>query len=133
MEYLWDGNCCQSIRLGDSTAPPSPDEDDPVAHWLAGYFQNEVDSFPALAAPATPFQQRLRHALWQIPRGETRSYGELARNLNSAPRAVGQALHANTLPLLVPCHRVVSAHDLGGFAFGCTWKQCLLAFEQATR
>lgn len=68
----------------------------------------------------TPFQQRVWQALQTIPPGQTLTYGELARQLGSAPRAVGQACGANPLPLIYPCHRVVSASGLGGFMQGAT-------------
>lgn len=63
----------------------------------------------------TPFRQRVWQALREIPVGETRTYGELARQLRSSPRAVGQALGDNPVPIVVPCHRVVSSAGLGGF------------------
>lgn len=66
----------------------------------------------------TPFQQRVWQALQTIPPGRTLTYGELARQLGSAPRAVGQACGANPLPVIYPCHRVVSASGLGGFMQG---------------
>ena len=50
-----------------------------------------------------------------IPRGETRSYGELAKQLRSAAQAVGQACGANPLPIVIPCHRVVGKAGMGGF------------------
>ena len=78
------------------------------------------DPTPALALPlracGTPFQRRIWAAISAIPRGQTRSYGELAKQLGSAARAVGQACGANPFPLIVPCHRVTSAQGLGGFA-----------------
>jgi methylated-DNA-[protein]-cysteine S-methyltransferase len=64
----------------------------------------------------TPFQQKVWRELQNIPRGETVTYGELAARLKSAPRAVGQACGANPIPIIVPCHRVVSKAGLGGFA-----------------
>ena len=64
----------------------------------------------------TDFQRRVWQALAEIPRGETRTYGDIARLLHSAPRAVGQACGTNHFPLVIPCHRVVSATGLGGFA-----------------
>ena len=64
----------------------------------------------------TDFQRRVWDALAAIPRGETRTYGDIARLLRSAPRAVGQACGTNYFPLVIPCHRVVSATGLGGFA-----------------
>lgn len=69
-----------------------------------------------LAPRGTPFQQRVWKALSQIPAGESRTYGEVARMIRSAPRAIGQACGANPLALIVPCHRVVGAQGaLGGF------------------
>ena len=65
---------------------------------------------------ATPFQRRVWAALERIPYGEVRTYGGLARELGTSPRAVGGACARNPLPLLVPCHRVVARDGLGGFA-----------------
>lgn len=69
-----------------------------------------------LKALGTPFQRRVWAQIAAIPRGETRTYGDLARALQSAPRAVGQACGTNYFPLVIPCHRVVAASGLGGFA-----------------
>ena len=83
----------------------------------------------------TPFQRRVRDRIAAIPNHQTRTYGELAALLHSAPRAVGQACGANPFPLIVPCHRVVAAHgQLGGFArqrggFLLDVKRWLLAHE----
>ena len=87
-----------------------------------------------LAGRGTDFQRRVWEAIAAIPRGRTRSYGELARELGSAPRAVGQACGANFFPLVIPCHRVVAAAGLGGFAhheggFHLRVKRWLLAHE----
>ncbi|MFO1323109.1 MAG: methylated-DNA--[protein]-cysteine S-methyltransferase [Burkholderiales bacterium] len=70
----------------------------------------------ALAPGGTPFQQRVWQALHGIAPGESRTYGEVARMVRSAPRAVGQACGANRIALIIPCHRVVGAlGSLGGF------------------
>jgi methylated-DNA-[protein]-cysteine S-methyltransferase len=64
----------------------------------------------------TPFRRRVWEALLQIPVGQSRTYGELARVLHSAPRAIGGACGANPIALVIPCHRVVGTHgSLGGF------------------
>jgi len=69
-----------------------------------------------LAPGGTAFRQRVWQALLQIPTGESRTYGELARQLHSAPRAIGGACGANPIALVIPCHRVVATHgSLGGF------------------
>lgn len=73
---------------------------------------------PLLPA-ATPHQRRVREVVSALPGGETMTYGEVAKRLgNSSPRAVGGACRANAVPLIVPCHRVVAAADVGGFMGG---------------
>ena len=83
----------------------------------------------------TAFQRRVWEQISAIPLGETRTYGDLARALRSAPRAVGQACGTNYFPLVIPCHRVVAASGLGGFAHSSSGyllevKRWLLAHEQ---
>ena len=64
----------------------------------------------------TPFQEKVLQQLLLIPYGETRSYGEIARILNTSPRAVGNACRNNPLSIIVPCHRVVAANGIGGYS-----------------
>ena len=91
----------------------------------------------ALSPAGTPFRQRVWAALTAIPRGQSRTYGEVARVVNSAARAVGQACGDNPLPLILPCHRVVAADgSLGGFMHATDGdpiaiKRWLLAHEGA--
>ena len=63
----------------------------------------------------TDFQRRVWQALSDIQPGAPLTYGQLAEKLGTAPRAVGGACGANPIPVIVPCHRVVSASGLGGF------------------
>lgn len=89
-----------------------------------------------MAASGTLFQRRVWRRISAIAAGRTRTYGEVARELGSAPRAVGQACGANPLPLVVPCHRVLAAGGIGGFAhheggFHLSVKRWLLAHEGA--
>jgi methylated-DNA-[protein]-cysteine S-methyltransferase len=69
-----------------------------------------------LAIEGTPFQKSVWQAMCAIPRGRTRTYGALARELGGEARAVGQACGDNRLPIVIPCHRVVAAGGIGGFA-----------------
>ena len=128
INYRWDGAVCSAIQL--LAAPEALSVgNDPVRVWLDAYFAGEVAPLPSLAKPRSAFQEAMRAALLAIPFGETRSYGEVAASLGTAPRAMGQALGANPLPLIIPCHRVVAARGLGGFSCGLAWKRRLLAFE----
>ncbi len=82
----------------------------------------------------TPFQKRVWEALRAIPRGETRSYGEVAESIGlpGAARAVGTACGANRVWVIVPCHRVVASNGgLGGYYFGLDQKRTLLEMERA--
>jgi methylated-DNA-[protein]-cysteine S-methyltransferase len=64
----------------------------------------------------TPFRQRVWQLLSRIPPGQTRTYGDVARELGSSARAVGQAVGDNPIPIVIPCHRVIAADgSLGGF------------------
>ena len=104
-----------------------------AARQLAAYFAGERREFGLPLAPqGTPFRLRVWEAMQAIPYGQTRSYGDLARDLDSAPRAIGGACGANPIPLVIPCHRVVGAGGaLGGFSggAGCDTKRQLLALE----
>jgi methylated-DNA-[protein]-cysteine S-methyltransferase len=88
-----------------------------LAEELERYLADPEFRFTVPLAPAgTPFQQRVWQALGAIAPGQSRTYGEVARMVRSAPRAVGQACGANRIALVIPCHRVVGAMGaLGGF------------------
>ncbi len=89
-----------------------------IRQQLGTWFADPAFTFTLpLAAPRTAFQARLRAALCATHHGDTITYGDLAKQLHSAPRAVGQALGSNPHPMIVPCHRIVSAgkNRLTGF------------------
>jgi methylated-DNA-[protein]-cysteine S-methyltransferase len=120
---------------GTPLVPPATPASLAVAEWITAYLADpDTPPPPALMPLGTAFQRRVWAAIARIPRGQVRRYGDLARELGSAPRAVGQACGANPLPLLIPCHRVVSAQGLGGFAnaqdgYLADTKRWLLAHE----
>ena len=106
-----------------------------VRRQLVEYFagQRRVFDLP-LAAAGTPFQQAVWRQLQEIPFGEVRSYGEIARAIGqpAASRAVGAANGANPIPVVIPCHRVIGADgSLTGFGGGLDWKVGLLELEGA--
>ncbi len=127
----------QKHHPGPLDAPQRPD--DPVlraaAGLLLGYFEGKTTEFDLpLDLHGTAFQRSVWQALLRIASGETRSYGEIARELGSpqAVRAVGSAVGSNPLSVIVPCHRVIgSAGDLTGYAGGVARKRALLQLEGA--
>ncbi|MBK9160999.1 MAG: methylated-DNA--[protein]-cysteine S-methyltransferase [Nitrosomonadales bacterium] len=87
-----------------------------VCDQLLRYFDDpDTEFFIPLRLEATPHRQKVWQAMLDIPRGRTRSYGELAAELHSGARAVGQACGANPVPIVIPCHRVVGKSGPGGF------------------
>jgi methylated-DNA-[protein]-cysteine S-methyltransferase len=102
-----------STPLKDPTSPMA----ERAARQLERYREDPDTRFDLpLLVEGTPFQRRLWDALCEIPRGKTLTYGELARRLGGEARAVGQACGDNRLPIVIPCHRVVAANGIGGFA-----------------
>ena len=100
--------------------------------WLDRYFagaRTSPDELP-LAPNGTPFRRKVWRRLRAIPYGETVTYGALAAELGSSPRAVGGAVGHNPISILIPCHRVVGGDgSLTGYAGGLDAKRALLALE----
>ena len=105
-----------------------------TADEIKAYFNGELKVFTKpYQLKGTPFQKKIWQAMSEIPYGETRTYGELARMLNTSARAVGGACGKNPLPIIVPCHRVLAAgNKIGGYSGGKgrTTKEKLLALEK---
>lgn len=126
------------LAAGDDPAPVPPAGLDPtaLADKLRRYFDGEAVVFDEPLAPGlgTAFQQRVWALCRAIPRGQTRSYGDLAREADSpgAARAVGRAMALNPWPIIVPCHRVLgSSGSLTGFGGGLEMKRRMLIMEGA--
>ncbi len=139
MLSIWtDGN---RLSLLSFEAPATPGKapvsalSENIAQQLLRWFDDPRYVFDVpLKDCGTPFQQRARQAIAAIPRGRVRTYGDIARELRSAARAVGQACRANPFPIIIPCHRVVSASGIGGFHGASSGhlidtKQWLLQYE----
>ena len=105
----------------------------PVSDRVRAYFAGDVHALDEVAVDpdGTPFQRRVWAALRDIPPGETRTYGELARQLGTHPRAVGAANGRNPVCLAIPCHRVIASDGkLCGYAWGEERKRWLLEHER---
>jgi methylated-DNA-[protein]-cysteine S-methyltransferase len=130
------------LRMVDQTYEPShngwEDDDsafDDAAAQLAAYFAGDLLDFDLeLDLVGTDFQRRVWAALLTIPYGETRTYGEIAREIGApvgASRAVGLANGHNPIGIIVPCHRVIGANgSLTGYGGGLDRKKQLLDMER---
>lgn len=132
---LWENDAPDRVRLGAMTR----DDEDPILaaaeQQLHAYFAGTLTRFTVpLDFQGTDFQKSVWTALLTIPFGETRSYGEIARQIGrpSASRAVGAANGRNPISIIAPCHRVIGSNGaLTGFAGGLEAKAFLLAIEGA--
>ena len=87
-----------------------------AARQLEAYRQDPNSTFDLpLVIEGTELQKAVWRAMCAIPRGKTRTYGDIAREVGADARAVGQACGDNRLPIVIPCHRVVAADGIGGF------------------
>ena len=88
-----------------------------AARQIEAYRRNPDIVFDLpIVVEGSDLQKGVWRAMCAIPRGRTRTYGDIARELSAEPRVVGQACGDNRLPIVIPCHRVVAANGIGGFA-----------------
>ncbi len=105
-----------------------------AAAQLMAYFDDPSQGFDLpLKVEASEFQQRVCDAMLAIPLGETRTYGDLSKDLGVPAQAIGQGCGGNPIPVIIPCHRVLGANGLGGFSGlgGVETKVWLLKHERA--
>lgn len=113
------------------------EENSTLSAALQGLLTGRISSFEldiSYIAKGSRFSIDVWAALLTLPYGSTISYKELAQMLHTSPRAIGQALNANPLPIIIPCHRVIgSKGELTGFSCGLGVKKILLAIEDRQR
>jgi methylated-DNA-[protein]-cysteine S-methyltransferase len=103
-----------------------------AARQMAGYFAGEITGFDLPLDPGgNDLELRVSTAMRSIPYGETRTYGEIAKQTSLRPDEVGKGCAANPIPVIIPCHRVLSATGLGGYSGlgGIETKIALLKLE----
>jgi methylated-DNA-[protein]-cysteine S-methyltransferase len=134
---LWQNDRPERVPLGDMADQPGQRVLVETERQLVEYFAGQRREFELpLDMRGTRFQKDVWEALLGIPCGETRSYGELAKQLGNpaASRAVGAANGRNPISIVVPCHRVIgSSGKLTGFAGGLDVKERLLALERGEK
>ena len=101
---------------------------------LYAYFSKKLKVFDLPLNPTgTPFQKIVLKHILRIPHGKTETYGKIAKQLNTSPRAVGNACSKNPIPIIIPCHRVLGHSSLGGYSGegGLASKSTLLCLESS--
>ena len=125
-----EANSALTSKEDTSPTPPIIAE---TLQWLDDYFAGKRPcNVPRLNPQGTAFQKRVWQALFAIGYGQTKTYGEIARMVGcKSAQAVGQAVGANPVALLIPCHRVIAAHGkIGGYEYGPERKRELLELEK---
>lgn len=89
-------------------------------------YESVATSYPTIFSKIYQEVQKVRY-------GETQTYGEIAGKVSTSPRVVGQAMRRNPTPLVIPCHRIVGSHGIGGFTPSPEIKEALLLMEKKTR
>jgi methylated-DNA-[protein]-cysteine S-methyltransferase len=114
--------------------PRSPGED-PFggARCIEAFFSGGTAPAPTMDLSLTEFQERAYSHLVKVPYGEVITYGELARRVGSAPRAIGRAMASNPVPIIYPCHRIVACNGIGGFGNDVGMKEYMLGLERRNR
>ena len=128
--------CCEKASTVPIEAPKEAVRTPPIIaetiQWLDDYFAGKRPcNVPRLNPQGSAFQKRVWTALFTIWFGQTKTYGELARMVGcKSAQAVGQAVGANPIALIIPCHRVIAAHGkICGYAYGIEIKKKLLELE----
>ena len=123
----WSKDCVHRVsfaKIGEEgSVPPT------LRRYCAGSLREQIPLRSAATEEGAPYAEVYR-AVCRIPYGTTATYGDIARECGTSPRAVGMAMRRNPTPLVVPCHRVVAKDGLGGFTPDISIKQALLAMEQ---
>jgi methylated-DNA-[protein]-cysteine S-methyltransferase len=134
-----DGEYIIKIEFSGDTSYDGENDNTPVLceaeKQINEYFTGTRTSFTVLVkAEGTDFQKAVWKAMSEIPYGDTATYGKLASIIGkpAASRAVGNACGANPIPIIIPCHRVVSSSGEGGFSGGINIKRFLLELEKRT-
>jgi len=125
---VWSsGTTVHRVRFATTGIPG--DVPDLIRQYCAG----QVVSLRLLTSSAVSddtVYSRIYRMVQNVPYGSTSTYGEIAERIGTSPRVVGQAMAHNPTPLVIPCHRITAAHDIGGFSPSIEIKEALLAMEK---
>jgi len=123
----WSGTMVHQVRFATTGIPGGVPA--PIQRYCAGQVIDLL-TLQSIASEEDTLFGRIYHAVREIPYGSRATYGQIAATVGTSPRVVGRAMAQNPTPLVVPCHRVVAAHGLGGFSPAVEIKEHLLAMEE---
>jgi methylated-DNA-[protein]-cysteine S-methyltransferase len=125
----WSGYNIYQVRFATSGIPGQVPP--PFLRFCTGKTE-DFSSLSSIATMSSSLYSRIYRTVQDIPYGATATYGEIGQKTGTNPRVVGQAMARNPTPLIVPCHRVVSARGIGGFSPSVEIKEALLLMEKMT-
>jgi methylated-DNA-[protein]-cysteine S-methyltransferase len=123
----WSDNTIHKVRFSATGVPGNVP--DLIRQYCAGQVVSP-ERLDSIATHEDTVYSRIYRAVRQVPYGNTTTYGKIAAIVRTSPRVVGQAMSRNPTPLVIPCHRVLAAHGMGGFSPEVAIKESLLAMEK---
>ena len=123
----WNDTTIYEVRFATTGIPGNVP--DLIRQYCAGQVVRP-EKLDSVATHEDTVYSRIYRAVRQVPYGSTTTYGEIAAIVRTSPRVVGQAMARNPTPLVIPCHRVLAAHGIGGFSPEIAIKESLLAMEK---
>jgi len=126
----WSGSMIFQVLFSKSPLPGT------VPPCFIRYCAGKEESFQSQESVAITYPTiygKIYQEARKVPYGETRTYGEIAAMVTTSPRVVGQAMRRNPTPLVIPCHRIVGKHDVGGFTPSPEIKEALILMERKTK
>jgi methylated-DNA-[protein]-cysteine S-methyltransferase len=127
VQVTWSGRTVHRVRFATTGISGSVPE--LIRQFCAGH-RVDLSSLDSVAFHEDTAYARVYRAVQKIPYGSMATYGDIARQVGTSPRVVGQAMARNPTPLVIPCHRVVAADSIGGFSPAVEIKEALLLMEK---
>jgi len=126
VQVWWNDSAVHRVRF--STTALEGDVP-PLIRKYCGGQPVDCSALDSFALHDDTMYSRIYREVRTVPFGTTKTYGDVAENIGTAPRVVGQAMARNPTPLVIPCHRIVATHGIGGFSPSVEIKEALLSME----
>jgi methylated-DNA-[protein]-cysteine S-methyltransferase len=123
----WSDKTIHEVRFSANGVPGNVP--DLIRQYCAGQVVSP-ERLDSIAIHEDTVYSRIYRAVRQVPYGSTTTYGKIAAIVRTSPRVVGQAMSRNPTPLVIPCHRILAAHGMGGFSPEVAIKESLLVMEK---